>query len=92
MSDGVETSPSRIQAAVIDDERVAVEAERKYRDVADELERKLGPHLTPMPQVHAIADDMLARRRQIVDAWAEATNTDKETAYGKEFVFPTGTK
>jgi hypothetical protein len=77
-------------AAAIDTSRVDVTAERDYAAAATIFESKLGPHLSAKAETQQIADDMLARLRQIVDAWADATKVGKKKAYGEEFNFPTG--
>ncbi len=89
---GVQRRSGGVVQRLIDDERIRVEQERKFRETADILERRLGAHLSPMPAVNAIANDMLARLRTIVDAWAEATRTGKEKVYEQEFTFTTGKK
>lgn len=80
------------QALAIDDARITALARREYMKQAATLELNMGPYLSKKAEVIAIADDMLARLKRIVDAWAEATRTKTSKVYESEFSFPTGEK
>lgn len=71
---------------------VDAQADRDYAQKAEEFEYKLGLDLTQVFAVNEITDELLARVKRIVDAWAVATKQELSATYEREFAFEEGDK
>lgn len=65
--------------------RVDAKADAAYADKAREFEMKMAPRIMNSPAANAPVDLMLARVKQIVDAWAASTGRAQLETYEREF-------
>ncbi len=65
--------------------RVDQQSEEKYSEKAQEFEFKMAPKIMGNDSVNTVVDGLVARVRQIVDAWAAATGKKKDETYEREF-------
>ena len=65
--------------------RVDQQAEETYAQKAAEFEFKMAPTIMSAPAANVVVDVMLARVKQIVDAWAASTGRKPDATYEREF-------
>ncbi|MEY3303227.1 MAG: hypothetical protein RLZZ139_1600 [Cyanobacteriota bacterium] len=70
--------------------RVDQQSEEKYASKTEEFEFKMAPKIMQNDKVNAVVDGLLARVKQIVDAWAKATGRDQAKTYEREFAWKGG--
>ncbi|WP_425213759.1 DUF4157 domain-containing protein [Tumidithrix helvetica] len=70
--------------------RVDQQSEEKYASKTQEFEFKMAPKIMKDAKVNAVVDVLLARVKQIVDAWAKATGRDQAKTYEREFAWKGG--